>query len=51
MARVDRVSHQAYEASVRRRSSAASSPYPLLEEVLGRDSDLRPAIEELNGST
>ena len=45
MARVDRVSHQAYEALCA--ASVLGREFALLEEVLGRDSDLRPAMEEL----
>ena len=47
MARVDRVSHQAYEALCAASVLGREFAVPLLEEVLGRDSDLRPAMEEL----
>ena len=46
MARVDRVSHQAYEALCAASVLGREFAVPLLEEVLGRDSDLRPAMEE-----
>jgi class 3 adenylate cyclase/tetratricopeptide (TPR) repeat protein len=47
MARVDRVSHQAYQALCAASVLGREFAVPLLEEVLGRDTDLRPAMEEL----
>jgi class 3 adenylate cyclase/tetratricopeptide (TPR) repeat protein len=49
MARVDRVSHQAYEALCAASVLGREFAVPLLQEMLGRDSDLQPAMDELKG--